>query len=87
MTMVRKQFHIDPIQGAVLKRKARELGTSETEMMRRALDFALVEHQPAIQKNGVLKTVLESSLRFSKTHLLAEAYKFKRENFYSSNLI
>ena len=82
--MIRKQLYIDPIQDAALKRKAKELGVSEAELVRRALDDALSDHLPATQKNGALEAVLENSLQFSKAHRLAEAYKFKREDAYSS---
>ena len=37
-TMVRKQIYIKKQQDATLKRKARELGTSEAELIRQAID-------------------------------------------------
>ncbi len=36
--MVRKQFYIEPGQEAVLKRLARDLGVTEAELIRRAID-------------------------------------------------
>ena len=41
--MVRKQVYLDADQEAVLKAVARELGTTEAELIRRALDRALRE--------------------------------------------
>lgn len=83
--MVRKQLYIDPIQDAALKRRAKELGVSEAELVRRALDNALSDHLPlSAQKNTALEVVLENSLRLSKTHRLADAYKFERDDAYSS---
>jgi hypothetical protein len=36
--LIRKQIYIEPEQDAVLKRRARELGVSESEIVRRAID-------------------------------------------------
>ncbi len=36
--MVRKQVYIEPHQDALLKRKAKELGVSEAELIRRGID-------------------------------------------------
>ncbi|MEW6227219.1 MAG: ribbon-helix-helix domain-containing protein [Bacillota bacterium] len=36
--MIRKQFYIDPQQEALLKRCAKELGITEAELVREALD-------------------------------------------------
>jgi hypothetical protein len=41
--MVRKQVYLDPEQEARLKAAARELGTTEAELIRRALDRAFRE--------------------------------------------
>lgn len=40
---VRKQLSLTPEQDRALKRRARELGVSEAELVRRALDAALAE--------------------------------------------
>ena len=42
--MIRKQLYIEPAQERVLKRRARELGVTEAELLRRSLD--LVETGP-----------------------------------------
>ena len=36
--MIRKQIYLDPAQDALLKQRARELGVSEAELIRRCLD-------------------------------------------------
>ncbi|NLG80515.1 MAG: hypothetical protein GX492_11955 [Firmicutes bacterium] len=36
--MVRKQFYVEPRQDALLKQRAKELGTTEAELVREALD-------------------------------------------------
>ncbi len=43
MYMVRKQLYLTEAQDASLKRKAEEMGISEAEIVRRALDEALSE--------------------------------------------
>ncbi len=38
VAMVRKQVYIEPAQDRFLKRRARELGVTEAELIRRAID-------------------------------------------------
>jgi hypothetical protein len=62
MTMIRKQLYIDPHRDAALKRKARELGLSEAELLRRALDAVLTETPQAMPvRPSVLRTLLEDA--------------------------
>lgn len=42
-TMIRKQIYIEPEQEAQLKQVARQLGLSEAEVIRRAIDLHLLE--------------------------------------------
>ena len=39
--MIRKQVYIEPEQNALLKRRARELGLTESEIIRQAIEGAL----------------------------------------------
>lgn len=39
--MVRKQVYIEPRQDELLKRRAKELGVTEAELIRRAIDQAM----------------------------------------------
>ncbi len=83
--MIRKRFDLNPVQNAALKRKAHSLGISEAELVRRALNATLSEKIPAsAQKDTALKSLLENSLRLSKIHRPNEAYRFDREDAYSS---
>jgi hypothetical protein len=43
MYMVRKQVYLDQRQDDLLKQRARALGTSESDLIRRAIDRALAE--------------------------------------------
>ena len=82
--MIRKQLYIDPHQDAALKRKARELGLSEAELVRRALDAALAEKgQPVTAHSSVLRGVLEDAKAFSLTTQPDAGYRYSREDAYS----
>ena len=83
MIMIRKQLYIDPHQDAALKRKARELGLSEAELVRRALDAVLTETTPAMPaRPSVLQALLEDARTLSITHPVPEGYVFKRNDAY-----
>ncbi len=85
MTMIRKQLYIDPQQDAALKRKARDLGLSEAELVRRALDAALLEPQHSVTpRPSVLQALLEDALAFSRTHQPTDGYTYNREDAYTS---
>jgi hypothetical protein len=85
MTMVRKQLYIDLQQDALLKRKARELGLSEAEVVRRALDTALNERvNPTVPSRSLLKELLDDARAFSLEHQPPESYIYKREDAYSN---
>jgi hypothetical protein len=83
MTMIRKQLYIDPSQDAALKRKARELGLSEAELVRRALDAVLTETPQAMPaRPSVLQALLEDAQALAITHPAPENYVFKRDDAY-----
>lgn len=52
MSMIRKQLYLEERQHRALKRRAAELGVSEAEVMRRALDEALREVQTRSWRPG-----------------------------------
>jgi hypothetical protein len=83
MTMIRKQLYIDPHQEAALKRKARELGLSEAELVRRALDAVLTDTAQATPaRTSVLRALLEDAQTLSITHPAPAGYVFKRDDAY-----
>lgn len=47
MYMIRKQLYIDEEHERLLKERSRELGVSEAELVRRALDRLLRDDEPA----------------------------------------
>jgi hypothetical protein len=52
MSMIRKQLYLEERQHRALKRRAEELGVSEAEVMRRALDDALRDVQTRSWRPG-----------------------------------
>jgi len=93
-TMVRKQLYITEAQNAVLKRRARQLGVSEAELARRALDRILQEEtrgEPpraatkAAQKRA-LDELLENARRICAEHHFPEDYRFERDTLYEDRL-
>jgi hypothetical protein len=83
MTMIRKQLYLESHQDAALKRKARALGLSEAELVRRALDAALQEPtQSSISQHSTLHAVLEDAKALSLTHAPASGYLYSREDAY-----
>ena len=62
MSVIRKQFCIEPRQAVVLKRRSQELGVSESELLRRALDAALA---------GDAATLRHPSRARAAVHLIA----------------
>ena len=82
MTKIRKQLYTDPYQDAALKRKARELGFSEAELVRRALNTVLTETAQAMPaRPSVLQALLEDAQALSITHP-APTYAYKRDDAY-----
>lgn len=84
--MIRKQFHLKPIQNNSLKRCARELGVSEAEFVRRTLDKAL---KPTLQPQSVaansnLKDLFAEADIIAKTHSFGN-YCFNRQALAGEN--
>jgi len=48
--MVRKQIVIEPDQERALEQRARELGISQSELVRRAIDEMLAAHEQELEK-------------------------------------
>ena len=84
--MVRKQLYLEETQDRALKARARELGISEAELVRRALDAALrpKEHAHfASPRRAALRRLLDNAKRLSEQHAFTEGYRFNREELYN----
>lgn len=85
--MVRREIYISEAHDRALKKKARETGVSEDEMVRRILDDGLSEEEngrsPGRVKAGL--EFLEGMDRISREHTFPEGYKFNREELYEGH--
>ena len=80
--MVRRQLYIGQSQDAALKRKARELGVSEAELVRRALENALSSPASRTKRISALQAVLKDAKALFKMHQPPEDYRFSRDDAY-----
>ena len=79
--MIRKQLYITREQERSLKRKARELGVSEAELVRRAIDD--LDRDPLLTKaNGPVDEMMAFTRHLAAKHRLPEGYKFNRDELY-----
>ena len=84
--MVRKQLYIDERQDRALKRRARELGLSEAELVRRALDAALAgEQRPLPGRKEALESFLQRAVELARCHR-SPARRWSREELYEERL-
>ena len=81
--MVRKQLYLREDQDALLKQKARDLGISEAELVRRALDrfLASPEEDQKSPEEAVLR-FLDLAEEVQKHHRFPEDWRFCREEVY-----
>lgn len=88
MYVIRKQLYIEAHQEAELKRRARELGVSEAELVRRALDVALAGDADVLRhpaRLGAADDLLAALDRIARTGTLApDAYD--REGLYAERM-
>jgi hypothetical protein len=90
--MVRKQLYISEEHERALKARARELGVSEAELVRRLLDGLLLDGEGgsgllagALAGRGAAEAVegfLEEADRLAESHRFPEGYRFYREDLY-----
>ncbi len=55
--MVRKQFYIEPRQDELLKRRARELGVTEAELVRQGIEHLVLEPQSPAEGSEVEQAI------------------------------
>ncbi|CAN5856898.1 hypothetical protein BH24DEI2_BH24DEI2_18810 [soil metagenome] len=84
--MIRKQLYLEEAQDKALKRRAKELGVSEAEVVRRALDDALKgENRVNVAGRQALEGFLARADKLSKTHAFPEGYRFDRQALYEED--
>ena len=89
--MSRKQLYISDEHERALKARARELGVSEAELVRRLLDGLLLggEGGSGLPKAGAteaLEGFLEEADRLAESHRFPEGYRFDREELYEDRV-
>ena len=85
--MVRKQVYIGPDQERFLKRRARELGITEADLIRQALD--LLAQTPAASRFDPDAWAEEEVMLDRRAHADAErasAWRFRRDEIYQERL-
>ena len=87
--MVRKQLYISEEHERALKARARELGVSEAELVRRMLDGLLLAGEGGRGLAGAgaaeaLEGFLEEADRLAESHRFPEGYLFYRDELYEN---
>ena len=84
--MICKQLYLEETQDQALKQRARELGISEAELVRRALDAALYPKDNAHLaplRRAALTRLLANAKRLSEAHAFPESYRFDRDELHN----
>ena len=88
--MVRKQLYISEQHERALKARARELGVSEAELVRRMLDGLLLDGKGGRGLAGAgaaeaLEGFLQEADRLAESHRFPEGYRFDRDELYDDH--
>lgn len=86
--MIRKQLYLEEAQDRALKRRAQELGVSEAEVVRRALDQALRSGDASLilqRKQQNLQAFFEDADEIMETRSLPEDFRFERDSTYEED--
>ncbi len=88
--MVRKQLYISEEHERALKARARELGVSEAELVRRLLDGLLLDGEggTGLARAGAteaLEGFLGEADRLAESSRFPEGYRFDREELYEED--
>ena len=89
--MVRKQLYISDEHERALKARARELGVSEAELVRRMLDGLLLDWEgrgglAGARAAQALESFLEEADRLAESHSFPEGYLFSRDELYEDRV-
>jgi hypothetical protein len=83
--MIRKQVYIEPMQDTILKKRARMLGITEAEVIRRAIDTQVLVHSRLRDQE-----VWELEKAFISERMAGDRVsggrKFRREDAYEERL-
>lgn len=82
--MIRKQLYLEETQDRALKRRAKELGVTEAEVVRRALDDALKPATQTRENDKALDELFAEADAVAKKHSFGE-YRFDRQELYEND--
>lgn len=80
--MVRKQIVIEPEQEAALEERARALGVSQSELIRRAIDALLVEEERAARREAAWELLKSEFERADREGWGSEGRRWTREELH-----
>lgn len=84
--MIRKQLYLEETQERALKERAKNLGISEAEVVRRALDNALSGKKAKKPRSRqAIDDFLERAERLSAEHRPVAGYRFNRQELYEED--
>ena len=87
--MVRKQLYISDEHERALKARAKELGVSEAELVRRMLDGLLLDGERGLAGAGAteaLEGFLKEADRLVESHRFQRGYVFDRNELYEDRV-
>ena len=87
--MVRKQLYISDEHERALKARAKELGVSEAELVRRMLDGLLLDGERGLAGAGAteaLEGFLKEADRLAESHRFQRGYVFDRNELYEDRV-
>jgi hypothetical protein len=87
--VVRKQLYISEEHERALKARARELGVSEAELVRRMLDGLLLDGEGGLAGTDAaeaLEGFLEEADRLAESHRFQRGYVFDRNELYEDRV-
>ena len=87
--MVRKQLYISDEHERALKARAKELGVSEAELVRRMLDGLLLDGERGLAGAGAteaLEGLLKEADRLAESHRFQRGYVFDRNELYEDRV-
>jgi|SRR5215208_5604181 hypothetical protein len=89
--VIRKQLYISEEHERALKARARELGASEAELVRRMLDGLLLDEEGGRGHVGAgagdaLEGFLEEADRLAESHCFQRGYVFDRNELYEDRV-
>ena len=84
--MIRKQVYIEPEQERRLKRRARELGVTEAELIRRGVDAVVLPSSPRYGRDEAIRRIKAMLAERAKIRAPQTGRNWTREELYEARL-